>query len=648
MAKRNGRTPRVEEEDNFYTPDVTKMLGHRFRFKCKNEAQKEFSKLITDKEIIIAAGPAGTGKAQPLDAKILTPNGWVTMGDINVGDIIMGRDGKTTNVLATHPQGIKPIYRVTFSDNSSTECCAEHLWFTQTDKDRHNRKQLNGERISSPKDGSVKSLLEIKDSILVRGRTNHNIPLVEPIQFPPQPLVVDPYLMGCLLGDGSITSNNIKITSPDEEIIDNIDTVITEGCYSKKIPSSQYDYAINSVGSKNPILDELREVKLFGCKSLNKFIPDKYLFNDINVRVGVLQGLMDTDGTVDSRKGTSTTFTSISKQLIDGLGFIIRSLGGTYTTSTKMGKYKNKSGELVETNVAYTLHMKLPTNISPFRLSRKTNLVTPKTKYGAMRFISNVEYVGDKEAKCITIDNKDHLYVTDDFIVTHNSFVAIGRAIELLQNVSNPYNNIVISKPSVEAEEKVGFVPGSIREKMEPSIASALDIIDKIIGKANRIKLEEQELIIIQPLGFIRGKTFDNSMIIIEEAQNLSPSQCKTLLSRIGSASKMIISGDLDQSDRYKDVRQSGLFELMTIHRNIPEIGFYEFGLGDIVRNPLITKILKNYPQTAMPQLKKKEPTKPEIRVIPEGSTPKKESTSLDSGSWIKDVQKFFKEKFSW
>ena len=239
---------------------------------------------------------------------------------------------------------------------------------------------------------------------------------------------------------------------------------------------------------------------------------------------------------------------------------------------------------------------------------------------------------------------------------TGKSYVAIGRAIELLQNVSNPYKGIVLSKPAVEAEEKIGFAPGSVREKMEPHVASSLDIIDKIIGKANRLKLEEKELLIVQPLGFIRGKTFDNKIIVIEEAQNLSPNQCKTILSRIGHSSKLIISGDLDQSDRYKDVRQSGLFELMTIHRNISEIGFFEFHVGDIVRNPLITKILNNYPKTVIPELKKKgenflkdkfeKVSKPKL--LAENKTKFKPTEYYDKDWSWKNFKKFFSEKFSW
>tara|TARA_R110000796_G_scaffold11198_7_gene37414 strand:- start:10186 stop:10938 length:753 start_codon:yes stop_codon:yes gene_type:complete len=174
------------------------------------------------------------------------------------------------------------------------------------------------------------------------------------------------------------------------------------------------------------------------------------------------------------------------------------------------------------------------------------------------------------------------------------SYIAIAIAIELLQN-NNSFNKIIIVKPAVEAEENLGFLPGDLKEKMAPYLASSLDIVDKILGKENRIKLEEEELLICEPLGFIRGKSIDNSVLIMEEAQNLSGSQMKTLLTRIGYGAKYIISGDMDQSDKYSRIEDTGLYDAMTKHHNIPEIGLFEFGINDIVRNPLITKILGNY-----------------------------------------------------
>lgn len=175
------------------------------------------------------------------------------------------------------------------------------------------------------------------------------------------------------------------------------------------------------------------------------------------------------------------------------------------------------------------------------------------------------------------------------------SYIAIARGIELIQNKTSPYDTLIITKPAIEAGEKLGHLPGDMKEKMEPHVASSLDIIDKIIGKSNRQKLEELEIIKVEPLGFIRGKTIDSSVVVIEEVQNMSPEQVKTILTRIGENSKYILSGDLDQSDKYKNVTQSGLYDAMNRHKNISEIGFFEFKTEDIVRNPIICKILKNY-----------------------------------------------------
>jgi len=245
----------------------------------------------------------------------------------------------------------------------------------------------------------------------------------------------------------------------------------------------------------------------------------------------------------------------------------------------------------------------------------KRNTKSSKTQQGDVNFgpIANKVLPERYRLKCKNEAQKEYARIITDHEITvaygpagtGKSFIAIARAIELLQNVSNNYSRIIVSKPAVEADEKLGFMPGTEREKLEPHISSALDIFDKIVGKYNRMHLEEKECLIIQPLGFIRGKSIDNAIIIIEEAQNLSPSQCKAILTRIGTNSKLILSGDLDQSDRYKNVRDSGLFDVVTRHQNVPEIGFFEFKNSDVVRNPLISKILKNYPTEDIEKLSK-------------------------------------------
>jgi phosphate starvation-inducible protein PhoH len=178
---------------------------------------------------------------------------------------------------------------------------------------------------------------------------------------------------------------------------------------------------------------------------------------------------------------------------------------------------------------------------------------------------------------------------------TGKSLISIAKGLELLQADDSKYKQLIIVKPAVEAEESLGFLKGSLEEKMEPHIASSMDIVDKLVSEPTRINLVDAKIIRVEPLSFIRGKTFSDSVLVFEESQNVSPNQMKTILTRIGENSKYIISGDLDQSDKYRNVKESGLYDLIQRHKNIEEIGFFEFGEGDIVRNPLITKILKNY-----------------------------------------------------
>ena len=229
---------------------------------------------------------------------------------------------------------------------------------------------------------------------------------------------------------------------------------------------------------------------------------------------------------------------------------------------------------------------------------------TKSTKDKGEKLTTANKIIGNKvRLKCKNVKQKDYanLIKEKEIVIcsgpagTGKSYVSIAVAIELLQNTSNSYNKILIVKPLVEAEEHVGFLPGDLSEKMQPHLASSIDIVDKILGKVTRIELEKSEDLGLEALGFIRGKTIDNAILIVEEAQNMSPSQMKTLLTRIGYNSKYIISGDLDQSDKYRNIEQSGLFDAMRKHSNIPEIGLFEFDINDIVRNPIITRILMNY-----------------------------------------------------
>jgi phosphate starvation-inducible PhoH-like protein len=175
------------------------------------------------------------------------------------------------------------------------------------------------------------------------------------------------------------------------------------------------------------------------------------------------------------------------------------------------------------------------------------------------------------------------------------SYIAMKAAVDLLMEPENGYEKIIIVRPAVEAEEKLGALPGNLEEKLDPYIFPSYYLLNKIIGKEAREKLKEAEVIEVFALAYMRGMNIDNAILIFEEAQNSTPNQMKLLLTRIGSNSKFFISGDLEQTDRYKDKKQSGLYDAITRFNFINDIGTFEFNEKDVVRNPLISKILQKY-----------------------------------------------------
>jgi len=179
------------------------------------------------------------------------------------------------------------------------------------------------------------------------------------------------------------------------------------------------------------------------------------------------------------------------------------------------------------------------------------------------------------------------------------SYITMKAAIDLLSDPKTPYEKIIIVRPAVEAEEKLGSLPGGVEEKLDPYIFPSYYLLNKIIGKESREKLKEIEVIEVFALAFMRGMNIDNSILIFEEGQNASPSQMKLLLTRIGYNSKFFISGDVEQSDKYKNKTLSGLWDAIEKFRDSNYISIFEFkDKKDIVRNPLISKILNKYDNT--------------------------------------------------
>lgn len=389
----------------------------------------------------------GTGKAQPLNARILTPKGWRTMGNIKVGDEVIGVDGKPTVVIGVYPQGEKEIYRVRFDDGAETECCDEHLWLTQTLYERRKASANSKWNCAQPK---VRSLNEIRHSINLQ----HFVPIVGPVEFAEQEaLPVPAYTMGVLLGDGCLTTNNLTFTTMDEELADMVSADLDAGFDLKPVNVSGGRCAAYRISVakdqkpkgkfvSHPMVDAMRAMGLMGTKSATKFVPDEYLCASLGDRLNLLQGLMDTDGYADKRSN-SAFFTTVSKQLASDVVTLVRSLGGTAKTSTKVPTYRHL-GVKKEGQRCYTICMHLPNGSTPFSLARKASLLSDRQSE-PRRKIVGVMAVGRKPAQCIAVAHEASLYVTDDFVVTHNTYSGLG---VVKRFAKQGKTNILIAAPS--------------------------------------------------------------------------------------------------------------------------------------------------------------------------------------------------------
>ena len=398
------------------------------------------------------------GRAQPVSTPVATPTGFRSIGDLRPGDLVIGSDGRPTPVLGVFPQGRKPVFRVRTQDGAETLCCGEHLWAVTTPADRR--------RSRPPR------VLETQQMI-GRLRTAHQhrfeVPLVQPVQFDAREVPADPYEVGLRLGTAAAAR-----TARIEPV----------GATRRHVaPATQ-----------SPTL-------LMERDSFPHGLPDEYRYNAADVRLALLQGVLDAAGSaVADRRGSRIECTT-SRPLRDDVVFLVRSLGGIATWRAAGGAPRSD----VERDV---VDIQVPQHLAPFRLAHK---LAPYRRDGGgrpMRFIDSIEPAGDAETVCISVAASDSLYVTEDFLVTHN--------------------------------------------------------------------------------------TLNDSFIVLDEAQNTTGEQMKMFLTRLGFGSRVVVTGDVTQTDLPAG-RRSGLREVRDILQDIEGVAFVQLTGRDVVRHRIVQRIVEAY-----------------------------------------------------
>jgi len=359
-------------------------------------------------------GGAGSGKAQPLDTRIITPDGFKLMGDLHIGDKVIGRDGRPHTVTGVYPQGQKEVFELTFKDGTKTRCCREHLWYIKTlTRKEHGR------------DFKVASLDEMLSLPLKKDSYNLRVPINAPVEYMSQtePLPIEPYLLGALIGDGCLTlkknpaNYNVSLyfNNSEADVIKRVSSALSaRGMKMRFNPYSTNQFVISGEG-KPKLRDDIISLGL-NVYSRDRFIPDAYKTASVQDRRLLLAGLFDTDGSV-SEKG-SFSYSTVSRKLADDVATVCRSLGYRATISVSARAEKSDCYQV-----------RIPTHDCIFKSDKhnsRTDAAIASRGNGNPQYyddlpIVSIEPVGAIECQCIMVDSDDHTYLCDDFIVTHNT-----------------------------------------------------------------------------------------------------------------------------------------------------------------------------------------------------------------------------------
>ena len=379
----------------------------------------------------------------PLDAEtpVATPEGWTRLADIRVGDCVYADDGSITSVLATVDYPETPCYEVVFSDGTSMICDDSHRFDVRRmgsdPKGRFRKTTLEVIRRFRPdgssgnwRTGIATKLREVGEGetpwLDSRGCARYQVPVTSAVDYPTAPLLVDPYLLGVLIGDGALSQGTVRFFKDDPDLVERIRMELPEGLKLVHASSRQGDWRIaGQAGRPNAVAAALSELGLWGLKSDEKFIPECYLRASIAQRIALLQGLLDTDGTSKPARG-GVSFSTSSKRLADGVIELVRSLGGiAMERRPYQSSYRKSDGTRVMCKTCYRIGIRLPDGIEPFHSARKaarySGPVSRRSNSGIVRSIVDIRPAGNRVVRCITVSHPNERFLIKDYVVSKNS-----------------------------------------------------------------------------------------------------------------------------------------------------------------------------------------------------------------------------------
>ena len=392
------------------------------------------------------------GYEQPYSELVATPNGFTTMGSLQIGDEVMNPDGKPTKVVEIFEQGYKDVYQLELADGRTVRCGADHLWEVICANNHFKHKVVTTHDLMT---------LGLFNHTTVNGKQynvyKYYLPAIQPVQYSEKQQNIHPYVLGALLGDGALTKRTPKISSVDQPILDRLQELLGEGFEFKYDPTTTCEYRIvdkerflhkdefkNGQYGVNRLHRWLEDLNLcVGCEY--KYIPDQYKFGSVEQRIELVKGLMDTDGYIS--KDGSMMFANTSKQLIDDFVEVIRSLGLLCTVVRKDpasgGVYNGRT--IFGTKFSYNVYIKGNPDI--FYLPRKRNRIRFDRKFSNKVAIVDIKWLGEQEQqRCIMVDNPNHLYLTRDYIPTHNSFKGASMLVRNYELIPGSKNFAIASE----------------------------------------------------------------------------------------------------------------------------------------------------------------------------------------------------------